>query len=790
MNKINLCLAFLLSFITNHAQDTFDEKSIIQNYSNYFKLERENIHVQFDKTIYTKGETIWLKGYVINKINDLPNIKSSNVIMDLYNRKGEKIDSKLLYAEKSTFNGHFETDKITESGKYYFRFFTNHMNNFSEDESSTFEITIINPSNYNNYLFQNFDIKKISVNYFPESGNLLHNCDNSIVVDIKDCNGLGATIENIEVLNENNNVITTFSTNQHGIGKFKLIDSKDSNCKIKIKKNEITITEKVIEKPIKNGYIISINDNYNSETLFIDIKTNSNTLAKKEKIWFGIQHLGDIELIKFDFENNSTLKKFAFLKKDLNYGINNFFIINENKQKLAERLYYNHNPELDNKIEITNKQITKDSIKYIFKSNFKLGEISYSALPSKTITKPKKYSIHSSLSINNNINKEINNLSYYLDDYNRLRHFELDNVLQTVKYKYSTINNFNLPDEKFKAENGLTLHGKINSLTSSKGHKISLLSISTGTRTSVDIDENNEFRFNNLIVDDSTSVHLTLIDKKGNPKEFSSTCNLIKPKNLFFKQIQVKTFCQEMAIKKEDEEKIRFPNFSKNSHLLDSIYINKTDIKKKKLTNNKNSAYLNGFIDGYKVTDEIAKRYVDIITFLRSQGYDINNEGGQVSIATRAHTNFRGDRQPTIMMNNTLIIDVSILYGMRMEEIDEIYINKRGYGAGSTGANGVISIFTKKTFNGKGKYKTISKSYICDGGFISYQPFKNNIPANFADKSFIDFGTFFWKAKINTNEDGVFEITIPKINDQEITVIMEGVNSSGLILSKTINLKL
>ncbi len=789
MNKILLCLIFLSSFVTIRAQESFDEKSIIENNANYFKLERENIHVQFDKTVYPTTEIIWFKGYVIDKVSSLPNIKSSNIIMELYNSKKEKIDSKLLYSENSTFFGHYKTEKITESGKYYFRFFTNHMNNFSEDESSTYEITIINPSNYVSNLLPKFDINKVNIDYFPESGILLEDTDNSIIVDIKDCNGLGGVIENIQVQNNQNKTITSFSTNKEGIGKFNLLNTKDSNYKIKIQKNNSVISEKTIRKPTKEGYIISINDNYNSGTLFIEIKSNSSTLTKKEKIWFGIQHLGNIELIKINFDEGNSSKRLAFLKKDLNYGINNFVITNEKKEILSERLYYNHNSNSNNNIEIINKRITKDSIKYTFKSNFKLGEVSYSILPSKSISKPEKNSIYSSLKINNCLNKELNNISYYLNDYNRLRHFELDNALQTVKYKYNFINNMNFPVEKFEAENGLTLNGKINTQIDNKDHKIQLLSILTGKSILSDINEKNEFSFKNLIVDDSTSVHLTMYNKNGKTKEFSAVYNLVKPKSTFFKPINIKSYCPENILKKEDLNAINLPILNKNIHLLDSIHINKTEVRKQKLVNNRKSPYLNGFSDGYKINSDIIKSYNDVITFLRSKGYDINTSGTDVSIRSRTNLSFRNDNQPTIMMNNSPIIDLSILYGMSLEEVDEIYINKRGYGTGSNGASGVIHIFTKKSFMGKGSQKSVSKNFICDSGFTPSLSFKNTIPVNFTNKSFIDFGTFFWNPKTNTNENGAFEVTLPRVTDENITLIIEGIDSSGLLLSKSIEIK-
>ncbi|MBP9793612.1 MAG: hypothetical protein KBC56_06400 [Flavobacterium sp.] len=783
MNKYFIRLVFLLTFVSTYSQEVFDEKLIIENNTNYFKLERENIHTQFNKTVYTTGETIWLKGYVIDKITGLPNIKSANIIMELLNSKGERIDSKLLYSENSTFHGYYNTELITESGNYYFRFFSNYMNNFSEDESVTYEIAIINPSNYNIDLHPKFNPNKISINYYPESGVLLENTDNTIVAEIKDCNGIGNTIQDIDVLNDKNEIVTTFSTNEQGYGKFKLLETKNSNYKIKLKQNNAL--EKVIEKPKAYGYIISINDNFNSETLFVDLKTNKTTLSNGKTIWLGIQHLDNLNLVKVDFDTNTLTKKLAFSKKDLNQGIINFILFNEKKEIMAERLYFNHNTNVSDNIVITNKTVTNDSIKYKFKSNFNLGELSYSIMPSKTLTKPNRYNTYSSLLLNNHLTTEIDNSHYYFNNYNRLKHFELDVALYTKKYKYNFLHNINIPTEKFKFENGLSIIGRVNSEIINKDYKINLTCLSSGVNLITTINEKNEFKFDNLIVRDSTAIFLTLVNKKDVVKNFTTAFNLVKAKNQLYKPFKAKQSCLEESTDKEIIKNLKFPKPDRNAHWLDSVQIEKT-IKKQKLTNRNNSAYANSFADGYKITDEIAKNYMDLISFLRSKGYEIRTYDLQSQLYYRMGMN---KSEVVVMIDNAPLMDVNFLNNYRMSDIDEIYINKRGYGAGSAGANGIISIFTKKTYTGKKHANITAKSYICKDGFTPSLPFKNNLNINFNDESFLNFGNIFWNVKTVTNQNGEFEISLPRINNGSIILVLDGINSTGQVISKTIDIQ-
>jgi len=783
MKKFFTRLVFLLTFVTTFGQEVLDEKLIIENNTNFFKLERENIHTQFNKTVYTTGETIWLKGYVIDKVTGLPNIKSSNIIMELFNSNGDKIDSKLLYSEESTFHGFYNTEQITESGNYYFRFFTNYMNNFSEDESSSYEITIINPTNYKVDLSPKFNPNKISINYYPESGVLLENTDNTIVAEIKDCNGIGNFIQDIEVLNDKNEIVTTFSTNEQGYGKFKLLETKNLNYKIKLKQN--IVQEKVIEKPKKLGYIISINDNFNSETLYVDLKTNKTSFSIGKNIWLGIQHLDNLNLVKVDFDMNTLTKKLAFSKKDLNNGIINFILFDEKKEIMAERLYYNHNTNVTNNIAITNKIVTNDSIKYKFKSNFNLGELSYSIMPKKTLTKPNRYNTYSSLLINNHLTSEIDNSHYYFNDYNRLKHFELDIALYAKKYKYNFLHNINIPTEKFKFENGLSIIGRVNSETVIKDYKINLTCLSSGVNLSTTINEKSEFKFENLIIRDSTAIFITLVNKKNVVKNFTTAFNLVKAKNQLYKPFKTKLTCHEESTDKESIKNLKFPKSDKNARWLDSIQIEKT-IKKQKLTNRNNSSYTSSFADGYKITDEIAKNYLDLISFLRSKGYEIRTHDTHTHLYYRMGMN---KSEVAVMIDNAPLMDVNFLNNYRMADIDEIYINKRGYGSGSLGASGIISIFTKKTYAGKKPANVTAKSYICKDGFTPSLPFKNNLNVNFNDESFLNFGNVFWNAKTVTNQNGEFEITLPRVNDGALILVLDGINSSGQLISRTIDIQ-
>lgn len=112
---------------------------------NYYSLERENIHVHFSKTTFITNESIWFKGYVYYSKKNTPFFTTTNIFAVLKNAENKTLDTKLLYGSLGSFEGSFELPPSMASGSYYLQFYTNWMNNFSEDQSALYKIEVINP---------------------------------------------------------------------------------------------------------------------------------------------------------------------------------------------------------------------------------------------------------------------------------------------------------------------------------------------------------------------------------------------------------------------------------------------------------------------------------------------------------------------------------------------------------------------------------------------------------------------------------------------------------------------
>src|SRR5690606_27839072 len=120
-----------------------------------------------------------------------------------------------------------------------------------------------------------------------------------------------------------------------------------------------------------------------------------------------------------------------------------------------------------------------------------------------------------------------------------------------------------------------------------------------------------------------------------------------------------------------------------------------------------------------------------------SHGYNVSQEGGNVVLVRNYSGSFSGSNSPAVFIDDALVPEVSFLLNMNLRDIDEIYINRRGFGAGSIGANGIIRIYTKKGYGStKSAIKVNSQSLVVENGYQQYKPYVNPPYSNVQHPSF------------------------------------------------------
>ncbi|WP_431244162.1 hypothetical protein ACQ9BO_07235 [Flavobacterium sp. P21] len=380
----------LLFCVHSFSQEISNQDKITKYLSDYFSEDREIIHVQFNKNIYTNNEDIAFKGYILSKNNNIPNSSTTNVQLVVYNDEEQIIQKQLLLAQEGIFSGGIHLNEKFKSGKYYFHFYTNWMNNFKEDDSFNQTIEVIDKNNP--YVFEtnepNWQTAEISL--FPEGGIILSDVVNTIGIKITDCNKKGIEITDGVILDSKANEISNFRTNKMGNGVIYLRAQLNEKYTLKINTDKLKI-QQPLGKIAETGLILTQKDYTAKNNLLVVLKTNEKGLQtfQNKKFIVLIQQNGNLMQHEVTFNNNKTEQPIFFDKKSLSNGIHTIRLLDEDLNEITERLTYLE--EDPNPLTIFQTKATaNDSIILSGKVETNNAHLSISILPEKSICNNQK----------------------------------------------------------------------------------------------------------------------------------------------------------------------------------------------------------------------------------------------------------------------------------------------------------------------------------------------------------------------------------------------------------------
>lgn len=776
--RLHVLLLILFSTLSYSQQSNSEKDSISKKIEDYFFLERENIHLQLNKNIFFTNEKIWLKGYVYDRKNNLPFSITTNVYATLYNEAGEKIDDKLFFSSNGSFLGDFELNESIKTGKYYIHVFTNWMKNFKEDESSYYKIQIINQNDTSYTEEEVPDYSKINIVFYPEGGKIIEGIKNIIGVNLSDCNGNALPITEGELLNPSGQVIQKIALNQFGYGKFEFIPE------IKTYKARFYINNKVIEEiiPITSATGISLEVNcYGAKNkTFVKIKTNSKSIDNyiKKPLLMVVHQNDKSSIFDIDFKNNQLEQTIIFSNDNLYPGVNTIRIIDKDFNQVAERMVFKYpNDKLN--LTLQNLEKLKDTLTVSGKLNTNYSTLAISILPNESISLSEEKDLYSSFLLNPYLKENAKFSRYYFNEVTPKKAFELDLILlcqESAKNKWQDIKLLP-PENKHSFDVGLSLKGLVNqSISQPTKYKVNMYSFKYGVDKTSELDKNKEFYFNNLVVEDSIFLNFKLINDKNIATPFKLYPQLLNGRRVFNKPFNIEKKNCSQTLKTVNVER---PKFMAGTILLDDVEIqtvsNKNKLKRSKLLGN-------GNLRGFKITEK--DNHMDLLQFIGMNGFEVSNDPtASLQIFSKNITSMRGTRMiPLIFIDGMQLMSADMLMGIRMVEIDEIYLNPHEIVPSMKGNMGVIKIYRKKGGD-PSLMKSNALSYTITKGFSKISPFKNISYQSTSDIGFQNFGLLNW-IPITTNEISEFKFKIPVTDQKRVKLLIEGFASDGKLISE------
>lgn len=778
-------LAFTFYFFTQiiFSQTNENFVKISEKLEQYFSLKREVISVHFNKSTYLTNEKIWFKGYVLDRTEKKLNLSTTNVYFELLNSQGEEVAKQLLFCYQGTFAGDLLLDLKLPSGKYYARFFTNYMNNFIEDESTTQTLTILNP--FDTYSEnERFNKNNLKIKYFCENKKIIKNVKNQIVVKVTDCSGLNAGNLNMKVVNPSNETVQTFKLNEYGIGKFDFFPNTDDKYKIIAIVDENEFTQDISAES-QYGITINVNNYTLKNKCIISLKTNEESYNIIEnKNFFILIHQDENALIYQKKFTNNTLEETLIIDNNLlKDGINSIRILDEKMSEILFRNIFKFPEDNSSEIKIN---LDKDRLNVIMDDR---SNVSISILPQNTLACSDKSNIKSKFLIEPYLVDNVHNMDYYFEGDLKIKAYELDLWIQTnnfPKYEWNNILMNEKKVEKQPVEIGITLSGKIiNELKKNESYTMNMFSAPLGLNEFLNIDKNNSFKFENLVLIDSSFLNFQLrknnIDNTAFKASFKIENNLGK---LNFPLKIEKFECVNQSEKTKDVKKsAKLPVISNENIIeLDGVEVSskKNDqILSKKLKHNA--------LRGFKVTPEMENSNYTLLNFLERNGFVVNRSlgGGGVEIFVRGANTLSinaAKPSPIVFINDIQYRDFSLLGIMLMTEVDEIYLSTTHLEPSLQNFVGKIVIYTKAGWKVSQKSKDKFTEYVIKNGFSTRNKFKNNQYRSTNDEGFENYGVIHWEPFLE-QKDGIYFSEFNSLDKEKLFVQIEGITEDGKIIS-------
>ncbi|MFL9843827.1 hypothetical protein [Flavobacterium rhizosphaerae] len=777
-----LLLCFTMFFcVISTAQN--DKLKIEKALTDYFFLERENIHVQFDKTTFMTSEEVWFKGYVFHRKKNVPFFSTINIFASLMDEKGTVIETKLLYGNIGSFSGSFKLKDTYKSGHYYLQFYTNWMNNFTEDESAVYHITIINSETGAGNILAKAPADSIKISLHPESGILLEDNNNVLGLKIADCNNEPLPVTFADIVDPSGNKIKTIPVNSLGYGRIEIPMGTPPGCKV-----TVTIDGKEYNEPLpeakKTGFIISTNSYALTDKTLVTLKTTPLTLKGNgnQPLYLMVHQDDKAVIYDVDFANNTELK-LLLPNTDLVEGLNTIRLLDSSMKQLAERLVYAYPaadmPHTEVKAEKQYSALTLNG-----KAGAPFMNLSISALPEDTRAYNEDNDIYSSFKILPYIegHPKISG-KYYFTTISKGKMFELDLFLlcQKDKYQWHDILN-NPPKSNYTFDMGLTLQGSLPKQYSKiKSTKIRLYSLSSVLDESTDVDDKGEFTFDNLIIPDSSAVMFTLIIPGKKTEEISLKPKMPNVYRPYIKKYQPPVRCYTPIA----EDQAQMPMVYKDQIQLEEVVVEGTPLKYAKAAANRN-------LTGYKITDREINSFNSILNFIKFRSsFQVNDNSVNVTIysSRNVYSINAGRPTPIIYLDDMQLLDYDILRTIALTEVEEIYMNAHAIVPSVRNHMGIIRIYRNHDYKSNSKGSGLTE-VIIEKGFSQTIPFANVNYSSTSDEGYSNFGVIDWEPEIMAQEDSSFETAIPITGQNEIKLIIEGFTADGKLLSEIKTIKL
>ena len=738
----------------------------------YEKYPQQKVYVSMDKPAYGAGESIWFKAYVLNATDHRSTGISTNLIVEINNSFGKHLLTRLCKIESGFAKGDFSLPDTMQQGVYELRAYTNWMRNFGESYIFTRQFNIWNPEHapriYKNDKIANKRLKKKSIRkakqteigFYPEGGDLVAGLPSRVGFKAINRLGLGILAEGV-IEDSHGERVAGFKSNRFGMGSFELTPEADGKYYALVSTDGKKDMKFKLPEIVPEGYVMKT-DNLDQDKLTIEVRsTNPDATA------FLVAHVRGTVCFTKEMKLSSGKAGTTISKKGLPTGVMHITLFDGKSIPRCERLVFiRQDDPLNISIE-TGKQNfeTREKVGIRLRITDEDGnpvqgnfDLSVAGRELANASGDFQSDIVSNLWLVSDLAGPVQDPDYYLENRSMERRQDLDFLMMTQgwrRFRWDDVLGSNSMNIDYTIERGLIVEGKVTREFFDiplKDLPVTLTVLSEFNDVYVSrTDDKGNYRFELPDYEDTVFVEVKARRKSGRKNLVIYVNEATRPES------------GELYTAYTRDMTIEGSNFYRP-------VVEVEDTTQPKLTGLYSKA------DNVIKVDETMNTYGSVLEIIQGRVPGVMVSGNSVQI--RGPASFLLSTEPLYLIDN-IPVDRNTVLALNPMDVDRIEILKGPRAAiyGSRGANGVISIYTKRgSFMRKG---------VIDFRMFGYSRAREFYAPKYGSEfDYLipdDRTTLFWSPDITTDKEG--RATLEFYNSDktgDFTVMVEGISTDGL----------
>ncbi|WP_207495427.1 MG2 domain-containing protein [Aridibaculum aurantiacum] len=448
-------LFFISTFLRAQSVD-----SMMQVYADQYPYQK--VHVQFDKSVYRAGETVWFKAYLFEGYSRA--IIGHNFYAEWIDADGNVKERKVYPIVDATAAGSFDIPENAPASVATIRAYTSWMLNFDTAFLYKKHLTILSQTGVAPRT-TTADTARTSIHFFPEGGNLVEGVSSVVAFKANNSKGLPVAASGT-IRDSKGNTVVSFRSEHHGMGKFTFTPAANETYTVSWTDHRDNQQQAVLPKALSEGIVMTTE--LIKDRLVFKI-TRSDNVNDDLKTLHVIAQLAQSPIYKsrINLESGFTTSGAIPIGK-LPSGVLQLTLFSANWQPIAERIVLvNNNHHLFDATVSTPTLNTAKRAKNVVEIEVPdtlLTNMSIAITDAAIGNTPHEDNIVSRLLLTGDVKGYIHEPGYYFSTNSDTVKQHLDLVMLTHgwrRYKWDDLVKNKTPKLKYQPDTALTLQAKV-----------------------------------------------------------------------------------------------------------------------------------------------------------------------------------------------------------------------------------------------------------------------------------------------------------------------------------------